>query len=83
MSTHDARGPVISRQLADREWRVGGSVGRTIYAVEGRNDPSDFLIGMMDSADLARLVVDDHNTMHAARQGTHIDGGDHGGSMEK
>lgn len=76
MGIHDARGQSASMRLADRPWRVGGSVGRTIYAVEGPNDPADTLIGMMDSEELARLVVDDHNTMYAARQGTHRDGRD-------
>ena len=40
-------------------WRVGRHVGRTIY-VQVSEDPSqrDLLIGVMDSAELAQLVVD-------------------------
>jgi len=43
-------------------WRVGRSVGRTIYAVKGpAGSKSDVLIGVMDSAHLAREAVDCHN----------------------
>ena len=39
-------------------WRTGRKVGRTIYAQMGdRPDDSDPLIGVMDTPDLARLVV--------------------------
>lgn len=46
----------------DKRWRVGRSVGRTIYVVYG-DEPSkwDKLIGMMDTQDLAREVVEAHN----------------------
>lgn len=40
-------------------WRVGRKLGRTIYAQEG-DAPSDEdpLLGIMDTADLAAMVVD-------------------------
>jgi hypothetical protein len=42
---------------AVRPWRVGRSVGRTVYAQIG-DEPSkqDVLIGLMDTPELARLV---------------------------
>ena len=45
-------------------WRTGRKVGRTIYAQMG-NEPSDNdpLIGVMDTPDLARLVVRAVNAM--------------------
>lgn len=46
-------------------WRVGESVGRTIYAVQPnrRREQSDHdvLIGTMDSRALARAAVEAHN----------------------
>ena len=40
-------------------WRVGRKVGRTIYEqVEEEPGDDDRLIGLMDSAELAQLVVD-------------------------
>lgn len=43
-------------------WRVGRSVGRTIYAVRGAaGGKNDTLIGVMDTAFLAREAVDCHN----------------------
>lgn len=58
-------------------WRVGRKVGRTIYRQLG-DEPSDAdeLIGVMDSADLARSAVHAYNVMrdaalakyHAARR---------------
>lgn len=78
MSAHDARGPVDSRRLAGMEWRVGGSVGRTVYAGaaehEHARDDHATMIGVFDSHELAQVAVDDHNTMHAARQGIHAYG---------
>lgn len=51
--------PVIPEELP---WRVGGKVGRTIYAVTVPGDQlGDVLIGMMDTRELAALVVDEHN----------------------
>lgn len=48
----------------ERPWRVGRSVGRTIYvmppdATEASKD--DRLIGLMDTPDMAQHVVDVHN----------------------
>lgn len=47
-------------------WRVGSSVGRTIYRQVGA-DPSkaDVLIGVMDTPELARLVVDAVNQLES------------------
>jgi hypothetical protein len=46
-----------------REWRAGGSVGRTIYAQLGADpDPDrDPLLGLMDTPELAQAVVAAHN----------------------
>lgn len=45
-------------------WRTGRKVGRTIYAQVGE-EPSDddALIGMVDTPEIARRLVDDHNAM--------------------
>lgn len=43
-------------------WRVGRKVGRTIYAMEGREPTDDdTLIGMMDTPVLAAEAVRTHN----------------------
>jgi hypothetical protein len=61
MGIHDARDETVTKGFTDRLWRVGRSVGRTVYVVEGRNDPSDILVGMFDSEHLAQHVVEVHN----------------------
>lgn len=43
------------------QWRVGRSVGRTIYAVTGDNPNEHILIGLMDAPELARYAVIAHN----------------------
>lgn len=46
----------------DFPWRVGRKVGRTVYAVVSRTaSDNDILIGVMDTAHLAREAVDCHN----------------------
>lgn len=46
----------------DFPWRVGRSVGRTIYATRGpAASKNDVLIGVMDTPYLAREAVDCHN----------------------
>lgn len=42
-----------------REWRIGRSIGRTLYIPNG-DVPSklDICIGMVDSPEFARLIVD-------------------------
>lgn len=44
------------------QWRVGRSVGRTLYAMAG-SEPGDddMLIGLVDSERIARCIVEDHN----------------------
>lgn len=43
-------------------WRIGRSVGRTIYArLAGSNPDGDVLIGLMDSPEIAVNVVVSHN----------------------
>lgn len=43
-------------------WRVGMSLGRTVYAQLGLEpSKSDVYLGMMDTRDLAELVVAEHN----------------------
>lgn len=46
-------------------WRVGRSVGRTIYACPPGSEPrnGELLIGVMDSPELAVEAVDAHNHM--------------------
>lgn len=56
-----------------RPWRVGRSVGRTLYVMTDE-EPSgnDVLIGMMDTAELAELVmyaVNHHQVDHHGRTG--------------
>lgn len=48
-------------------WRTGRKVGRTLYLQIG-DEPSDSdpIIGLMDSPDLAELVVESVNTVRAA-----------------
>lgn len=46
----------------DRPWRVGRSVGRTIYAMAGeQGSDADPLIGVMDTPELAAEAVRAHN----------------------
>lgn len=46
----------------DFPWRVGRSVGRTVYAVTGpAASKADVLIGVMDTPFLAEEAVDCHN----------------------
>jgi hypothetical protein len=49
-------------------WRTGTSVGRTLYACPpgSSHRNGEILIGMMDTADLAREAVDAHNGRLAA-----------------
>lgn len=43
-------------------WRVGRKLGRTIYAMGDQDDEGDgVLIGVMDTAELAREAVEAHN----------------------
>jgi hypothetical protein len=60
--THDARSVVESARLAFRPWRQGRKVGRNLYA-QVSDDPSDddIIIGQMDTAGLAAVVVLAHN----------------------
>jgi hypothetical protein len=45
-------------------WRVGRSVGRTVYRMVGPNaSKDDVLIGMMDTPELAKQVVEAVNAM--------------------
>lgn len=66
MNWHDARPADQAHKFIALPWRVGGSVGRTIYVKEGRSDPADSLIGLVDSSELADHIVALHNA--------HLDG---------
>lgn len=46
------REPEPKRPKGDLPWRVGNSLGRTLYDVEGE------FVGLMDTPELAQLVVD-------------------------
>lgn len=48
-------------------WRTGRRVGRTIYLDVGDNDPNDgrYLIGIMDTPELADEAVTAHNALIA------------------
>jgi hypothetical protein len=49
-------------------WRTGRKAGRTIYAQLGADpDDEDILIGVMDTPNLAREVVTEHNAARRAR----------------
>jgi hypothetical protein len=56
-------------EFVNLRWRVGGKVGRTIYAVmddefltnREMSYEDDILIGVMDTVILAERVVADHN----------------------
>jgi hypothetical protein len=66
-------------EYAAAQWRTGRTVGRTIYAMRG-SAPSDTdpLIGVMDTPELARVAVSDHNIQvnyFNERNGVWIDGG--------
>jgi hypothetical protein len=48
--------------LINVEWRAGTKVGRTLYAMVGKDDClKDVLIGVMDTPQLAQAVVTTHN----------------------
>lgn len=51
-----------NEMLGEQRWRTGTSLGRTVYAQLG-SEPSkaDVLLGMMDTRELAELVVSEHN----------------------
>lgn len=55
----------MKRRVQDwrtRPWRVGRSIGRTVYAMVGEiPSKRDVVIGMMDSRELAERAVADHN----------------------
>ncbi len=52
----------MTLDLAALPWRIGRSVGRTIYAVVGEDaSKDDVLVGMMDTPALAIEVVMAHN----------------------
>jgi hypothetical protein len=53
-------------QLHPRIWRIGAKLGRTVYIQTGV-EPSvyDRLVGLMDSRDLAQLVVDAVNHFYS------------------
>ena len=48
--------------VLDVPWRVGSQVGRTLYInPPGEGKHPSFLIGMMDSPELAQHIVNLHN----------------------
>lgn len=66
MNEHDARDAGDSLRCLLAQWRVGGSAGRTIYAVFGTQheharDDDAILIGVMDTEQLARAAALGHN----------------------
>ncbi len=54
--------------ILQSKWRVGRQIGRTIYAMVGRDaTDADVLIGMMDEARDAKHVVDLHNSQFVTK----------------
>jgi hypothetical protein len=50
--------------LLDVKWRVGRTLGRTVYAmVEGQASKDDVLLGWMETKELANAVVSLHNAL--------------------
>jgi len=67
---YDARDSQDSFACLLAPWKVGGSVGRTVYAILAHTgappaaharDEESTLIGIMDTAQLAEAVVVTHN----------------------
>ena len=57
--------PMFEEEYATAKWRVGRTVGRTIYAMRGAEaSETDALIGMMDTPALAKAAVESHNKIH-------------------
>lgn len=57
----------------DLYWRVGRSLGRTIYAqVEAVPGPHDELLGMLDTLELAEECVRNHNAILQAYGDTDV-----------
>jgi hypothetical protein len=68
VNEHDARDAGDSLRLLLAEWRVGGSVGRTLYAIFGpehghehARDDDAVMIGVRDTEQLARGAALAHN----------------------
>lgn len=54
--------PWQSESLRKSRWRVGMSLGRTVYAMQGpQASKSDVFLGVMDTREMAEQVVADHN----------------------
>lgn len=63
---HDARDAGDSMRCLLAPWRVGGTVGRTLYAVFGEQheharDDDAVMIGILDTEQLARAAALAHN----------------------
>lgn len=61
----DATETAGRRKAEHSRWRVGHKLGRTVYAMAGDvASDDDELLGMMDTPELAALVVNSHNALH-------------------
>lgn len=74
MSDHDARGAQDSLRCLLAQWRVGGSAGRTLYAVFGKQheharDDDAVMIALFDTEQLARAAALAHNEWLAKPRG--------------
>lgn len=77
MSDH----PLV-HELVRLPWRVGRSVGRTIYAqVDEEPSKADVLVGFMDSRELAARVVEAHNFLRHSEAGMRRAEAAHGGPL--
>lgn len=56
----------IRAEAIGRPWRCGSQVGRTVYVDAGWKSP-DFLLGVMDTPELAAHVVQAHNALSDGR----------------
>lgn len=60
--TNPVSSTVLDQEAIKLRWRVGGKVGRTVYAQKQEElSPDDYLLGMMDSPELAKALVKAHN----------------------
>lgn len=53
----------IEALAASARWRIGRSLGRSVYAQVGDDPDGDVFVGMMETRLLAEQVCADHNAI--------------------